>query len=263
MQRDVAESSFKPSGFDGSNRTGVPGHWVLWAGWLAIAAGSLIGQDVRLVVTGESPDWHVRADVTPAAVRIVWERATSPTSPQWTVVGVQTDPVGRNQWTNSIAPSGISGFYRVRAYDTPGFNARMDRVVQFARSEHPEAVLLEAFPLLSSTVSELPDDVGLRVVLRVFGGTLIAEQLEPSGEPQLDFRAAPWLGDSDLPWPVAMNLEEAESALRNAGYGSEYRTLTLRQPVYPGMTEPYFIFGTPNYGFVFVGTITGKVFPGN
>jgi len=39
--------------------------------------------------------------------------------------------------------------------------------------------------------------------------------------------------------------------------------VTLRRPVYPGMTEPYFIFGTPTRGFIFVGTVTRKVFPGN
>jgi hypothetical protein len=73
--------------------------------------------------------------------------------------------------------------------------------------------------------------------------------------------ALPWMGDIDLPWPVAMNLEEAPSALREAGFGSEYKRVTLRRPVYPSRTAPHIIFGTANAGGV--GTVTLKVFHGN
>jgi hypothetical protein len=45
-----------------------------------------------------------------------------------------------------------------------------------------------------------------------------------------------------------MNLQEAPSALREAGFGSEYKTVMLRRPVYPSRTAPHFIFGTPNEG---------------
>jgi len=155
-----------------------------------------------------------------------------------------------------------SGFHRARAHDTPGFNARLDRVVREVRGTYPDAVLLEASPLWQGTVTGLPDSAGLRAVLRVAGGTVIGEQSDPWGAPALSFRAAPWMGSANLPWPVAMNLEEAESALRMAGFGQQYKTVVLRQPVYPGMTEPYFIFGTPLHGFVFVGTTTRRVFVG-
>ena len=73
--------------------------------------------------------------------------------------------------------------------------------------------------------------------------------------------ALPWMGDIDLPWPVAMNLQEAPSALREAGFGSEYKTVMLRRPVYPSRTAPHFILGTPNEGGV--GTVTRKVLGGN
>jgi hypothetical protein len=131
------------------------------------------------------------------------------------------------------------------------------------REAYPEATLLESSPLLTSTVTELPDGVGLRAVLHVAKGTVVAQQSDPLADPQIDFSPSPWLGDMLLPWPVEMNLEEAESLLRNAGFASEYKTLTLRRPVYPGMIEPYFIFGTLEHGFVFVGTSTKKVFRGN
>ena len=52
---------------------------------------------------------------------------------------------------------------------------------------------------------------------------------------------------------------EAEAVYRAAGHGPEFGAVTLRQPIYPGMTEPYFIFRTPAGPFVFVGTVTRKV----
>lgn len=68
---------------------------------------------------------------------------------------------------------GDAGFYRVRAHGPPGFNGRSDRVLQIVRADSPEVILLEAFPLLSSTVTEWPYEAALRVALRVSGGTVI------------------------------------------------------------------------------------------
>lgn len=219
--------------------------------------------EVRLAVVQDPTGWLVRVQTPVGTVRLVWEVATVPGSSSWSVADVQSDVVGRTEWTRTWVFGRSSEFLRVRAHATAGFNARLDRLILDVRATHPEAVLLEANPVLSSVVTELPEWAGLRAVLRVDGGTVVAEQTELWGDPRMEFRAIPWMGDMDLPWPVAMDLEEAESALRDAGFGSEYRTVTLRRPVYPGMTEPYFIFGTPAHGFVFVGTVTRRVFPGN
>lgn len=219
--------------------------------------------EVRLAVVQDSKGWLIQAETPSSTVRLVWEVATALSPSSWSVVDVQSDAVGRAKWVRPLIFERSSEFLRARAYDTPGFNARLDRLIREVRVTHPEAVLLEANPVLSSIVTELPEWVGLRAVLRVNGGTVVAEQTDLWGDPRMDFRAIPWMGDMDLPWPVAMDLEQAESALRDAGFGSEYRTVTLRRPVYPGMTEPYFIFGTPTRGFIFVGTVTRKVFPGN
>lgn len=219
--------------------------------------------EVRLAMVRTPDGYQVEVEAPITTVRVVWETSPSLSPAAWSVVAVQSSNSGRVHWSRPITVGGPSEFHRVRAYDTPGFNARLDRVIRNVRVTHPEAVLLESYPVLSSTVTELPDTAGLRAVLRVNGGTVIAEQADPWSDAQMDFRAMPWMGDMELPWPVVMDLEEAESALRDAGYGSEYRTVTLRRPVYPGMTEPYFIFGTPGYGFVFVGTTTRKVFRGN
>jgi hypothetical protein len=219
--------------------------------------------EVHLSVIHDSNGLRIQTEAPPTTVRLVWEMTPSLLSPTWSVVAVQLDESGPIQWNRPIFPEDASEFIRVRAYDSPGFNGRLDRMIREVRVLYPEAVLLESYPVLSSTVMDLPDRVALRAVLRVTGGTVVAEQTNPWTNPQMDFRAVPWMGDMDLPWPVAMNLEEAESALREAGFGPEYKTVTLRRPVYPGMTEPYFIFGTPNQGFVFVGTVTRKVFRGN
>jgi hypothetical protein len=207
--------------------------------------------------------WRLEADAPPKTLRAVWEVSPSLVTPSWSVMAVQSISEGRAGWTNVVGAPPDTAFFRIRTYDTPGFNAQLDRLIVKVREAYPEATLLESSPLLTSTVSELPDGVGLRAVLHVAKGTVVAQQSDPLADPQIDFNPAPWLGDMLLPWPVEMNLEEAESLLRNAGFASEYKTLTLRRPVYPGMIEPYFIFGTPRFGFVFVGTSTKKVFRGN
>ncbi len=214
-------------------------------------------------IAADPGGWRLEADAPPQTLRAVWEFSPSLVNPSWSVMAVQSIPAGRAGWTNVVGTPPDTAFFRIRTYDTPGFNAQLDRLIVKVREAYPEATLLESSPLLTSTVTELPDGVGLRAVLHVPNGTVVAQQSDPQADPQIDFTPAPWLGDMLLPWPVEMNLEEAESLLRNAGFGSEYKTLTLRRPVYPGMIEPYFIFGTPKFGFVFVGTSTKKVFRGN
>lgn len=217
---------------------------------------------VDLAIAPDASGTRLLATTPATTVRLVWETSPTLDPPSWSVVAVQSDVAARTAWSRMVDAGAGSGFHRARAHDTPGFNARLDRVVREVRGTYPDAVLLEASPLWSGTVTGLPDSAGLRAVLRVAAGTVIGEQSDPWGAPALSFRAAPWLGSANLPWPVAMNLEEAESALRMAGFGNEYKTVVLRQPVYPGMTEPYFIFGTPLHGFVFVGTTTRRVFVG-
>ncbi len=218
--------------------------------------------DVRLKLVSDLEGWRFEASVPATTVRVVWEVSTNVMPSWWSVVDVQSAPSGQASWRRPTHLSGNATFHRVRVYDTPGFNARLDQVVRSVRKSHPEAALLESYPVLSITGIAMPDSAVLRSVFRVSGGTVMAEQANPSSDPSIDFNPTPWMGDMDLPWPVAMNLEEAESAMRNEGFGAEYRTVALRQPLKPGMDEPYFIFGTPSFGFVFVGTITRKVFVG-
>jgi len=111
---------------------------------------------------------------------------------------------------------------------------------------------------VSGWVEGYPDAVPVRGIFSVGEGTVTGVENAPGDEVSLALAPMPWLGSQVLAWPIVMELDLAESRLREAGFGPSYRALTLRQPVYPGMVEPYWIFNT-DAGFVFVGTRTGSV----
>lgn len=67
------------------------------------------------------------------------------------------------------------------------------------------------------------------------------------------------LGNVAIPWPIKMDIVEADKLLKNAGYTGTYRAVNLGWPLYPGNTEPYYIFTMSNGDTVFVGTNSKKV----
>lgn len=69
----------------------------------------------------------------------------------------------------------------------------------------------------------------------------------------------PYLEDMVIPWPVKMDIGEADKLLKNAGHTGAYKFVNLRWPLYPGNTEPYYIFTMNNGDTVFVGTNTKTV----
>lgn len=70
----------------------------------------------------------------------------------------------------------------------------------------------------------------------------------------------PWLEDVIIPLPIKMDLAEAIVLMRKAGYTDPFSSVTLRWPLYPGVKEPYYIFGIPTKRiWVFVGVYDGKV----
>ena len=79
-------------------------------------------------------------------------------------------------------------------------------------------------------------------------------QLPPAFVPQ------PWLEDVVIPLPITRDLAEAQVLAEKAGYKAPIAAITLRWPLYPGVTEPSYIFSMPSVGlWVFVGVHTGKV----
>lgn len=217
---------------------------------------------VQLTMASDPEGMRVTATTPGTTVRVVWEMTRSLSLPSWSVVDVQSDGAGRATWSRRVPAEFGAGFHRVRAHDLPGFNGRLDHVIRRVRIAHPDAVLVEASPVLLGWVTGMPDAAALRAVFRVAGSTLVAEQEDPWASPSVRFEEVTGSGDLELAWPVAMSLEEAESALRDAGYGREYEGVTLCWRMGPGMTEPAFVFGTRAHGLVWVGTTTRKVVAG-
>jgi hypothetical protein len=70
----------------------------------------------------------------------------------------------------------------------------------------------------------------------------------------------PWLEDVIIPLPIKMDLGEAITLMQKAGYTDPFSSVTLRWPLYPGVKEPYYIFGIPAQKvWVFVGVYDSKV----
>lgn len=59
---------------------------------------------------------------------------------------------------------------------------------------------------------------------------------------------SPWLEDVIIPWPVALEIHDAFSILRKAGYELGVKNVTLRHPLSPDpeIDQPFFIFGIGN-----------------
>lgn len=232
------------------------------AGFLVAATfARLPAQELALQARAVDGTVVLEAACPADAVRLVWEATDSLDDPAWRAVVVQAVVPGTARWTN--LPATPTRYFRAVAHDTPGFNARVGAVLAQVRAERPAAVLLEASAQFGGPQEHFPDVATLQVVCSVPGGTVVARQTDPQLPAGIEFRPAPWLGDTPLPWPIDLDLEVAESLLRDAGYGPAYSSVTLRQPIYPGRVEPYLIFRTPESGFVFVGTRTRTVKPGN
>jgi len=58
---------------------------------------------------------------------------------------------------------------------------------------------------------------------------------------------------------VGMDITEAIELMRKANYNDKFVAVNLRKPLYPGDTEPYYIFGCPKIGHIFVGVNSKKV----
>jgi hypothetical protein len=68
----------------------------------------------------------------------------------------------------------------------------------------------------------------------------------------------PWLEDCVID-TVGLGLAEAIDLMRAANYDAAFAAVTLREPLYPGVDEPSYIFGCPELGHVFVGVNSKKV----
>jgi len=146
------------------------------------------------------------------------------------------------------------------------FNGRVNIAVRIVTAAYPEAKLYEADGTASGGPTTDPAKIDqLRVVFQnVDGSTVIIKETGYGefGEPELI--PHPWLEDIVIQWPVAMDLDKANGLKEAAGYTDPHGAVTLRNPLGPTKSNPYFIFGgNPGKPYIFVDTVTGAVHAGN
>ncbi|KAF9524437.1 hypothetical protein CPB83DRAFT_797973 [Crepidotus variabilis] len=102
----------------------------------------------------------------------------------------------------------------------------------------------------------------LRVVFTADEGTVLINSASWGEWNAPTYIPEPWLEDVVIPFPIDMDIVDAQAIKDKAGYTTEYAAVTLRWPLYPGTEEPYYIFSLKNH-HVFVGVYTKQVFVEN
>ena len=143
---------------------------------------------------------------------------------------------------------------------TLSFLGAVNIAIRKVRAEYPNAQLLEVdgYAMGGPTTNSQGIDK-MRVVFQIgdmHSATVTSTAWGEFGPIEMH---GVFAGDRVLPWPIKMTLVEANDLLKKAGFDGPYTGVTLRWPLYPGVTQPSYIFTTVNSGFVFVGVFDGKV----
>lgn len=172
--------------------------------------------------------------------------------------------------TGGIATYVMQKIYDVRVFvldqvrnDPSGaildFLGRVNIAVRQVREKYPDAQLYEV-DAVSKLPTTNPNDLSqLKVVFRAGRGTAIIQSTGWGEFGPVQYIDQPWLEDVVIPWPISMDLSEADKLLKAAGYKGNYSTATLRHPLYPGVEQPFYIFGMTTGEYVFVGVYDKKV----
>lgn len=83
----------------------------------------------------------------------------------------------------------------------------------------------------------------MRVMFRVEKGTVTINSTGYGSFGPIVFKEGILLGNANIDWPVGMDAPEADAILKKSGETGPYSTLALVEPLYPGMMEPYYVFG--------------------
>ncbi|KAF4440297.1 hypothetical protein FACUT_3518 [Fusarium acutatum] len=129
------------------------------------------------------------------------------------------------------------------------------------KKQYPNANLLEvdATPLTRKPVQNEWGLVNNRIVCGLSDNKTAIIQSTGWGEfGKVQTINSPFLGDTVISWPVALDIHDAFTILRKAGYKQAVYAVTLRQPLYPGDDQPFYIFNT-GPEFIAVGTKDKKI----
>jgi hypothetical protein len=145
------------------------------------------------------------------------------------------------------------------------FNGMVTIAVRIVTEKYPHAKLYEADGVASGGPTTDPNRVDrMRVVFQNPGNTTVIIKSTVWGEfaPPVLLNE-PFLEDVVIDWPIKMDLPLANELKMKAGYTSPFTTVTLRNPLGPVRTNPFFIFGGGTGTYVFVDTVTGQVTTGS
>ncbi|KAF9775823.1 hypothetical protein IL306_006050 [Fusarium sp. DS 682] len=130
------------------------------------------------------------------------------------------------------------------------------------KKQYPNANLLEvdATPLTRKPVDNEWGLVNNRIVCGLSGNKTAIIKSTGWGEfGKVQTINSPFLGDQVIPWPVKLDIHDAFTILRKAGYKGGVYAVTLRQPLYPGDDQPFYIFNVGDE-FIAVGTKDKKIY---
>lgn len=147
------------------------------------------------------------------------------------------------------------------------FLGRVNIAVRLVQERYPDAQLYEvdATPNHPGSVNDPNELAHLKVVFNVRKngeqGTAIIFSVGWGEFGPVQYVPKRWLGDAVIPWPPEGLTEptKADAILKRSGYTKPYFSMTLRQPVYRGDRQPYYIFTLVNYTNVLVGAKDGHI----
>lgn len=139
---------------------------------------------------------------------------------------------------------------------------RVNMAMQLIASQYPGAQLYQVDGAFSARAN-LEDGMALDCIEFLFkiqdGGVVRLTSTPWGGVGPIQYTPYPWLEGRIIPWPISMDLSDAIAFMRKAGYEAPCKTMALRWPLFPGVLEPFYIFGLANQTFIFVGVYTRSV----
>lgn len=137
---------------------------------------------------------------------------------------------------------------------------QLDEIYEMVKQKYPKARLYEGDGYVEGESGKKPEDIkkwrfvfwaGNNDTYMVFceNGTITDQKYIPE----------PWLEDVVIDLPLKMTLDKAVQLLNSVNCGNSFKNVTIRQPLYPGIDELYYIFRTTMNNWVFVGMISDKV----